>query len=112
VLHKNGERSRYLDGSEAKVKEAVLRTPFVNATRIDAFPCSGQPGKHSESLLFSGGDTGSTPVRGRQHHYLNIHEVAVELIQPRSNKKETLQRNPTGGAWAPPLVFWCLSKTN
>src|ERR1700730_9457479 len=31
-------RSRYLDGSEAKVKEVVLRTLFVNATQIDAFP--------------------------------------------------------------------------
>jgi hypothetical protein len=37
--------NRYLDGSEAKVKEVVLRTLFVNATQIDAFPCSGvQPG--------------------------------------------------------------------
>src|SRR5438132_9574946 len=98
-----------------------IRVPVSPSGAVECYPCREVPLNYSDSLLFHGGDTGSTPVRdarilrnlGRQPFLCNVKRQDRPL--PGSSLQICAMINVRNSCSKPPFSFsisaWIAAKS-
>src|SRR5436305_307753 len=66
--------SRKVHARKLRVTKSPIYVPVSPSSAVECYPCREVPLNYSESFLFHGGDTGSTPVRDAKTFQLTLAE--------------------------------------